>query len=70
MGVLVVTLELVFASKTNLVVSAVEYGALEILGLDAVLGRVVTFEVAKAFSDESAAGLTASPISRLAVMVR
>lgn len=68
-GVLVVTLELVHAGKADLVVFAAKSWAFEAFGLDAMLGRGVAFEVAAAFSDEFAAGLTASPTSRLAVLV-
>lgn len=68
-GVLVVTLELVLAGKADLVVFAAKSWAFEAFGLDAMLGRGVAQEVIPAFSDEFAAGLTASPISNLAIMV-
>ena len=68
MDFLVVTVELVLAGETLLVVFAVDDRAFEALGIDAVLGRVVTFHVAEAFSGEFAVGFTASIISRLAIM--
>ena len=68
MGFLVVTVELVLAGETLLVVFAADGRAFEGFGIDAVLGRVVTFHVAEAFSGEFAVGFTASIISRLAVM--
>ena len=68
MNVLVVTLELVLASKADLVVFAPKIWAFEVLGFDAMLGRGVAFEAGPAFGDELAAGLTTSIFSRLAVM--
>ena len=65
---LVVALEFVFASKADLVIFAAELRAFKVLGHDAVLGRTVAFQVTKAFGDEVAVGVTASVISRLAVM--
>ena len=69
MDFLIVAGELVLASETLLVVFAADGRAFEAFGIDAVLGRVVTFQVAPAFSGVLAVGFTASPISRLAVMV-
>ena len=69
MDFLVVTVEMVPASETLLVVFAADDRAFEVFGIDVVLGRVVTFHVAEAFSGEFAVGFTASIISRLAVMV-
>ena len=68
MGFLVVTVELVLAGETLLVVFATDGWAFKGFGIDAVLGRVVTFHVAEAFSGEFAVGFTASIISMLAVM--
>ncbi len=62
------TVELVLATKANLVVFAARVWAFEILGFDAMDGRGMAFEVAPAFGDEFAVDLTASIISGLAVM--
>lgn len=69
MDVLEVAFQLVVARKAGVVVFTHEDWAREFLGLDAMLGRVVAFEVAEPFSDGLAVGLAASIISRLAVMV-
>ena len=69
MNLVKVTLELILARKAELVEFAAKDWAFEVLRLDAMLGRGVAFEVVPAFSDEFAAGLTASPLSRLAVVV-
>lgn len=66
--VLIVTLELVLAGKADLVIFAGKDWAFEVLRLEAMLGRGVAFEVAKAFSSEVAVDLTAFQASRLAVM--
>ena len=68
MDFLVVTVELILASETLLVIFAVDGWAFEAFRIDAVLGRVVTFQVAEAFSKTFAVGFTAFIISRLAVM--
>ena len=68
MDFLVVTVELILASETLLVVCAVDDWAFEAFGIDAVLRRGVTFQVAEAFSGEFAVGFTASIIARLVVM--
>ena len=62
------TLEFVLASKAGLVVFAAKNWAFEVLRFDAMLGRGVALEVGQAFSDEFAAGLTASETSRPAVV--
>ena len=69
MDFLVVTVELVLANETLLVVFAVDGWAFEAFGIDAVLGRVVTSHVAEAFSKKFAVGFTAFIIPGFAVMV-
>ena len=68
MDFLIVTVELVLANETLLVVFAFDDWAFEAFGINAVLGRGVTSQVAGAFSGEFAVGFTASIISRIAVM--
>ena len=68
MDFLKVTVELVLASETLLMVFAADDWALEAFGNDAVLGRGVTFQVPEAIRGGFAVGFTASIISRLAVM--
>ena len=68
--ILVVALELVFASEADLVVIAAKLRTSEVLRIDAVLGRVMALQVAHAFGDEFAVSLTAFVISWLAVMGR
>ena len=68
MGFLVVTVELVLASETLLMVFAVDGWAFEAFRVDAVLGRVVTFHIGEAFSGEFAVKFTASILSRVAIM--
>ena len=69
MDILDVIIELVFARKVDVVVLTVQDWAFEVFGLVAMLGPGVACEVGPAPSDEFAAGLTASPVLRLAVMV-
>ena len=68
MDFLAMTLELVFATKVDLVIFAARVRASEILGLDAMDGRGMAFEVAPAFGNELAVDLAASITSRLAVV--
>ena len=68
MDFLEVTVELVLASESLLVVFTADSWTFEAFGVDTVLGRGVAHEVAEAFSDEFAIGLMTSVISRFAVM--
>ena len=69
MDVLEVLFRVVFASKADVVILARKDWACELLRLDAMPGRGVAFEICPEFCDVLAADLTASIISRLAVMV-
>ena len=68
MDLLAMTVELVLATKADLVVFAAWVRAFEGLGFDAMDGRGMAFEVAPAFGDELAFDLAAPITSRLAVM--
>ncbi len=62
------TVELVLATEANLMVFTAWVRAFEVLGLDAMYGRGMAFEVAPVFGEKLAVDLTASIISGLAVI--
>ena len=68
MDLLVMFIELILASEAGLMVFAAEVWAFEVLEVDAMLGRIVTFQVAHAFGGGFAINLEAFIISWLAVM--
>ena len=68
MDFLIVTVELILAIESLMVVFAADDRAFESFGIDAVHGGVVTSQIAEAFSGGFAVGFKASVISRLAIM--